>query len=514
MTRIGILVLVLLMTAGVSYRLSARQPVGAAGNHSADQPDYRTRGALATLLPRRLGEFRAATNEVVDDGLPVTTGCFDILPGGSYASTQGSAVRASYTVKNSDPFGLELARVTSTGLPAMRGALQNAPAWCRYNADHGFEDLDTDTGKYVFTRIDGQRVGDTSARYRVTGITRGYYTTFIAAYDVLALSRSWYLQMHFPEGFAPALRERALSQVTGVLDAKLQTAFHGASGGRSVSADSCPEISDHLSNGARMEANFFEQIAVIHDALCRRDVDAVAHEVNIPFGADTRNLGSRDSAATWARSLSGTPSWTALQHAFENPGRNIKGQTHFQSGSVAAIFGRERINAYQLPWLWYTDHCDANSSGGPCRIAQSTPLAQARWASVIDDLGCDTSWGEGGRVLVDAESYGDVNGDAIPDAVIAASCATPTSSAPEKVEVFDGASNVTDPRRLATLLDYKDGTDVRGIRVTAVVIKDAKITVRSFGYADMDPNSTPSHHVVDTFHWRNGGFVHDNRQVT
>jgi hypothetical protein len=150
-------------------------------------------------------------------------------------------------------------------------------------------------------------------------------------------------------------------------------------------------------------------------------------------------------------------------------------------------------------------------TGGPGPKSQGNPLAGVNLARAVR-INCSQAIGP---AQADARAYGDLNGDGIGDAVVAAACTASTSSWPDQVEVFDGASpNPARPRRLATLLDYGDGTDDRGLRVQDIRIRGATVTVTSTAYVPADPNAAPSRRVVDTFTWDGHGFGPRQRVVT
>jgi len=148
------------------------------------------------------------------------------------------------------------------------------------------------------------------------------------------------------------------------------------------------------------------------------------------------------------------------------------------------------------------------------------------WTKVVTetDLGCnDTTLGHVGPnlgVLVDEKQFADVTGDGKEEAFVAVACVASTSSWPDRFEVFDGASDPAHPRRIATLLDYQDGTDERGLRIgrnvgipQSITISGRTVTVVSLGYAPTDPDCCPSRQITDTFTWNGSDFTRGSRSV-
>jgi hypothetical protein len=150
---------------------------------------------------------------------------------------------------------------------------------------------------------------------------------------------------------------------------------------------------------------------------------------------------------------------------------------------------------------------------------QSNPLGNVDWSKVITPttLGCI---GDHPSVTVDEKQFADVTGDGKAEAFVAVACTAQTSSWPDRLEVFDGASSATAPRLMTTLLDYQDGTDQRGLRMgkdvglpQSISISGAKVTVVSYSYAARDANCCFSQRVTDTFTWNGKGFTRGQRSI-
>jgi O-glycosyl hydrolase len=165
------------------------------------------------------------------------------------------------------------------------------------------------------------------------------------------------------------------------------------------------------------------------------------------------------------------------------------------------------------------------SSGNPGTTTEN-PLGKVDWTKVVTeaDLGCnDTTLGHVGPNLgveVDEKQFADVTGDGKKEAFVAVACVASTSSWPDRLEVFDGASDPAHPRRIATLLDYQDGTDELGLRMgsnfgipQSITVTGRTVTVVSHGYAPTDGLCCPSWQITDTFTWNGSGFTRGSRSV-
>ncbi len=154
--------------------------------------------------------------------------------------------------------------------------------------------------------------------------------------------------------------------------------------------------------------------------------------------------------------------------------------------------------------------------------ATENPLEKVDWTKVVTetDLGCNGPTGPNLGVEVDEKQFADVTGDGKKEAFVAVACVASTSSWPDRLEVFDGASDPAHPRLIATLLDYKDGTDERGLRIgknfgipQSITISGRTATVVSHGYAAADSNCCFSLQITDTFTWNGSGFTRGPRSV-
>jgi hypothetical protein len=172
---------------------------------------------------------------------------------------------------------------------------------------------------------------------------------------------------------------------------------------------------------------------------------------------------------------------------------------------------------------WYNQASD--HKWGAAATPTSPPksdLTRVDWTKVVTetDLGCNGPTRPHLGVQVDEKQFADVTGDGKKEAFVAVACVASTSSWPDRLVVFDGASDPAHPRLIATLLDYQDGTDERGLRIgsnvgipQSITISGQTVTVVSLGYAPTDPDCCPSRQITDTFTWNGSGFTRGPRSV-
>jgi len=171
----------------------------------------------------------------------------------------------------------------------------------------------------------------------------------------------------------------------------------------------------------------------------------------------------------------------------------------------------------EYPWTRRLNLSSSNTG-----TTTENPLGKVDWTKAVTetDLGCNGPTGPNLGVEVDEKQFADVTGDGKKEAFVAVACVASTSSWPDRLEVFDGASDPTHPRRIATLLDYQDGTDERGLRMgsnfgipQSITVTGRTVTVVSLGYAPTDPNCCFSLQITDTFTWNGSGFTRGSRSV-
>ncbi|UNO43582.1 hypothetical protein [Streptomyces sp. MST-110588] len=137
----------------------------------------------------------------------------------------------------------------------------------------------------------------------------------------------------------------------------------------------------------------------------------------------------------------------------------------------------------------------------------STPLADTDWTTVIDDIDCRITGNEGIEVL--GTRFADVRGKGVPDALVWFDCVHRASTWPDQLEVFDGTSSPTAPRRLAVLVSAEEKVNGRGVKISAVSTHGATVVVDLRAYEPTDPMFQPSKRLRRTFTWRGDRFVQE-----
>lgn len=106
--------------------------------------------------------------------------------------------------------------------------------------------------------------------------------------------------------------------------------------------------------------------------------------------------------------------------------------------------------------------------------------------------------------------YGDVTGDGLPEAFVPFECSTGDSSDYPRVEVFDGASSASSPRKLSELSNGVAPANPFGItliRVNAVQVSGPEATFSGNGYTPTDCIHCPSFTFTQTFTWNGNAFT-------
>jgi hypothetical protein len=150
---------------------------------------------------------------------------------------------------------------------------------------------------------------------------------------------------------------------------------------------------------------------------------------------------------------------------------------------------------------------------------ESSPLEDVDWTQVVTqkELGCDNpNYGPNHGVEVDAKQFADITGDGKAEAFVAVACVGSTESWPDRLEVFDGASDPAHPQRTAILLDYQDGSDGssgEGLRIHSITISGKLITVVSRGWTPEECYTCGDQRVTDIFTWNGSSFTRGSRSV-
>jgi hypothetical protein len=177
--------------------------------------------------------------------------------------------------------------------------------------------------------------------------------------------------------------------------------------------------------------------------------------------------------------------------------------------------------------LIFLSSCDTPSASQQSRIqSNGTPLPpisslkEVDWTKVATakELGCPhpASPNDPHGVQVDAKQFADVTGDGKPEAFVAVACVGSTESWPDRLAVFDGASDPAHPRRITTLLDYQDGTDGPhglGLRIQSIKVSGKQVIVVSKGWLPGECFACGDRQVTDTFTWNGSRFIRGPRSV-
>lgn len=150
--------------------------------------------------------------------------------------------------------------------------------------------------------------------------------------------------------------------------------------------------------------------------------------------------------------------------------------------------------------------CSSSASPPPAADA----LGNVSWADHVRDCAV-AHGGPGLGTVIDAVVKGDVNADGHPDTLVVDRCEAKTSSWPDVVEVFDGASDAATPKRLAVLLDG-DADYMRDVRVA--VEPGGRVVVTGSGLSDTAPQCCPDLAVRKVFAWSNGSLTLIERSVS
>ena len=139
-------------------------------------------------------------------------------------------------------------------------------------------------------------------------------------------------------------------------------------------------------------------------------------------------------------------------------------------------------------------------SGSPSGTASPAPanaLAGVHWQDYVRN--CSVAEGGSGLgTVIDDVVAGDVTGDGRVDTLVVDRCESSTSSWPQEIEVFDGASNPAHPTRLAVLL-HGDKDYPRDLSVT--VERGGRIVVVGKGLSYSAPLCCPDIEIHKVFVW-------------
>lgn len=136
-------------------------------------------------------------------------------------------------------------------------------------------------------------------------------------------------------------------------------------------------------------------------------------------------------------------------------------------------------------------------------------LQNVRWERIIEDPECNPDPGKP-DVVVGRVAHGDLTGDGLPEAFVAASCFTLTSSNPEDVRVFDGASDARHPRLITRLLNER-GLYLRDIHLA---VAGDQLRVEAQNLSDHAALCCADQRFSQSFTWSGTDFQPGKRKIT
>jgi hypothetical protein len=369
------------------------------------------------------------------------------------------------------------------------------------------------------------RVGDASTSYSLAVPARDGLPSRGPRY-LFSVSRGWFLAATSEMG-SKATLDQVLPGVFRHLDTELGTRF-SARTGSARPPPSCRAVSPRLSDGSPLAIRDLAAVVTVHNLACGRDGASLPDQMADPFASDRGLLPPPKVAAAWKDTAVRRGVLRLLTSTLERPGKATADRVTYRLGDAAVAFTRSADPDPMhdgLRWSAFVTRCrkarpgirkwcdaDPGYEERGRTTGEAGALGSVAWTRTIQDVDCSTT---GHGLEVDAEQYGDVTGDGKPEAFVAVACVPVTSSWPQRLEVFDGASDPSNPRRLATLLGYDDGTDERGLRIASITVAGRTVVVKSLGYHLDDPNAAgPRYHVHDSFTWDGGRFVRGPRKIS
>jgi hypothetical protein len=428
----------------------------------------------------------------------------------------GPIIDADYDLRNKSVIHFEFERVQRSDIPRIRSAFNDGSQSCE-NEYSFWDQGDQEYGSYTETRIGISRVGDASAEFRATAfhwgnpsgrkVGPGYG---IGPSDIFAISHNWYIHATVQSG-QQQIFDVALPPILHALDRRLATRFEDVPRTPTSGNSGCGTPSTRLMSGTTPNWDLWTaKLTLLHDAACRGDYVTLASAMSPIFSTDRGVYTRRNVIEAWAKSPSGKTVLNLARKAFESPGDDRGSKVIYRAGDSSAVFYRQ----YSQPqWSGFIESCSKipRDMLSLCEQGHDGRLASVDWTKAVRDVNCEES---GHGLGVDSVQYQDVTGDGRPDAIVAVSCIPVTSSWAQKVEVFDGSSDPANPKEIAILLDYSDGTDERGLREAVSQVFGNTIFISSLGYRPQDANAGTSLQVMDTFTWNGHGFVRGVRSVS
>ncbi len=163
---------------------------------------------------------------------------------------------------------------------------------------------------------------------------------------------------------------------------------------------------------------------------------------------------------------------------------------------------RSVLTAAAALGLVLTAGCGSGAGSRTTTPTATDALAGVQWPNFVRDCSIDEG-GSGLGTVIDDVVKGDVTADGRVDTLVVDRCNASTSSWPQQIEVFDGASDPAHPTRLAKLLKG-DPNYPRDVRVT--VDSGGRVVVVGQGLSASAPLCCPDLEIRRVFTWSNGSF--------
>jgi hypothetical protein len=433
------------------------------------RPDIHTTPGLLSLFPN-VPNIKKDYTQIVEDGKPEWNPCVDIA---SIPRTLTPIVQAGYEAPDGTTATIELAELLHSDAPLLVNAIRHQPPECTLT---GYTKTEVGLEGGIQTRIDAPPMGDASTEYRSTDLPYSMAerrpippAMKTGGLRIAAVSGDWYIATRAgedkPENNADRLYDQALPTIFAALNDRLGTAFHYQSG--SAVDARCGRIADHLSSGRPIPGPLYASVIMVHDAACRSEYATITQTMSPSVQINDRTV-DRTTAESLLRSSKG--SLSAIRLTLESIGDDST------SGTVYYRYGKTTILISQagavLAYL-------TTGRSTAAFAARDNRLKAVDWTMVAKhDLKCpEFTLGPEASSEFPARAY-DLTGDGVADEIVDMDCRTGDGSSDDQIEVFDGTSPPSAPRRLGVLTAIGDGVRTRSISMSGrtVTIKGAIAT--------------------------------------
>ncbi|WIM93187.1 hypothetical protein ACTOB_005158 [Actinoplanes oblitus] len=157
----------------------------------------------------------------------------------------------------------------------------------------------------------------------------------------------------------------------------------------------------------------------------------------------------------------------------------------------------------------------APAQGTPVRT-KATPTSDPGDGDMLAGLGADADWKKfiekcdaPQKVMIQKVVTADVNGDGTFDALVAHACSPITSYWPTVVDVFDGASSSSKPKRLGTLLQDVGPDDMPYL--DTLKVRKGVVTIEAYGVDKETDASCPSIYYTYEYKYTGAKFARISR---